>query len=100
MGNDTLVGGAGNDSLDGGAAGSDTASYIDATAGVTVSLALTAAQNTIGAGTDTLFNFENLTGSNFNDTLIGNSVANILNGGRATIRCSARWQRHAYRRCG
>ena len=54
--------------MDGGAAGSDTASYIDATAGVKVSLALAAAQNTIGAGTDTLFNFENLTGSNFNDT--------------------------------
>ena len=67
--------------MDGGAAGSDTASYFDATAGVTVSLAIAAAQNTIGAGVDTLFNFENLTGSNFNDTLTGNSVANILNGG-------------------
>ena len=62
-------------------AGSDTASYADATAGVTVSLAIAAAQNTIGAGVDTLVNFENLTGSNFNDTLTGNSVANILNGG-------------------
>ena len=80
-GNDTLMGGAGNDSMDGGAAGSDTASYADATAGVTVSLAIATAQNTIGAGVDTLVNFENLTGSNFNDTLTGNSVANILNGG-------------------
>src|SRR4029077_15109595 len=75
-------GGSGNDSMDGGAAGSDTASYqTGATAGVTVSLAIAAAQNTIGAGVDTLVNFENLTGSNFNDTLSGNSVANILNGG-------------------
>ena len=40
--------------MDGGAAGSDTASYADATAGVTVSLAIATAQNTIGAGTDTL----------------------------------------------
>ena len=61
-GNDTLNGGAGNDNMDGGAAGSDTASYADATAGVKVSLAIAAAQNTVGAGTDTLLNFENLTG--------------------------------------
>ena len=66
--------------MDGGAAGSDTASYADATAGVTVSLAIATAQNTIGAGTDTLFNFENLTGSNFNDKLTGNAAANILYG--------------------
>ena len=52
----------GNDSLDGGAAGSDTASYTDAAAGVTVSLAITTAQNTVGSGTDTLTNIENLTG--------------------------------------
>ena len=81
VGSDALAGGAGNDFLDGGAAGSDTASYFDATAGVTVSLANAAAQNTIGAGVDTLVNFENLTGSNYNDTLSGNSLANILNGG-------------------
>ena len=80
VGNDTLIGGAGNDFMDGGAAGSDTASYADATAGVTVSLAITTAQNTVGAGTDTLTNFENLTGSNLNDTLTGNAAANILNG--------------------
>ena len=81
VGNDTLLGGAGNDSLDGGAAGSDTASYADAAAGVTVSLAITTAQNTVGSGTDTLTNIENLTGSNLNDTLTGNTAANILNGG-------------------
>ena len=38
------------------------------------------AQNTGGAGIDTLFNFENLTGSGFNDTLTGNADANTLNG--------------------
>ena len=66
--------------MDGGAAGSDTASYADATAAVTVNLALTAAQNTGGSGSDTLLNFENLTGSNFNDKLSGNVGANTLNG--------------------
>ena len=80
-GNDTLIGGAGNDTLNGGAFGSDTASYADATAGVTVSLAISTAQNTVGAGTDTLINFENLIGSNLNDTLTGNSGPNILSGG-------------------
>ena len=80
VGNDTLNGGPGNDSM-GGGAGIDTASYADAPAGVTVSLVLQgAAQNTIGAGIDTLSNFENLTGSAFNDTLTGNAGANSLNG--------------------
>ena len=41
----------------------------------------TARQNTVGAGTDTLTNFENLTGSAFNDTLMGDAHANILSGG-------------------
>ena len=34
----------------------------------------------VGAGTDTLTNIENLTGSAFNDTLTGDSNANILSG--------------------
>jgi Ca2+-binding RTX toxin-like protein len=86
--NDTLTGNAGanvfeglggNDLLD-GAGGSDTASYANAASGVTVSLAIVGAQNTVGAGTDTLSNIENLTGSAFNDTLTGNAAANILSG--------------------
>ncbi len=79
-GNDVLDGGAGNDTLTGGA-GTDTASYASATAGVTVSLALTAAQNTVGAGTDTLATIENLLGSGFNDTLTGSTAANTIDGG-------------------
>ncbi|WP_341303147.1 retention module-containing protein [Pseudomonas sp. TMP25] len=79
-GNDILVGGAGNDTLSGGA-GIDTASYIDATSAVTVNLGLTTGQNTGGAGTDTLSSIENLIGSGFNDTLIGNNSANLLFGG-------------------
>ena len=68
--NDTLEGNSGTNVLAGGA-GIDTVSYQHALAGVTVSLALTTAQNTLGAGTDTLSGFEHLIGSAFNDTLIG-----------------------------
>ena len=78
--NDTLSGNAGSNVLNGGA-GIDTVSYTNAGAGVTVSLSLTGAQNTLGAGFDTLSNFENLTGSNFNDTLLGNAGNNVLDGG-------------------
>ena len=100
-GNDTLIGGGRQRHaiggcrqriMDGGAAGSDTASYADAAAGVTVSLAITTAQNTVGSGTDTLTNIENLTGSNLNDTLTGNTAANILNGGAGND-TPGRWRR-------
>ena len=68
-----------------GGLGTDTVSYADATSGangvgVTVNLALTTAQNTVTAGTDTLSGFENLTGSQFNDTLIGSAGVNVLTG--------------------
>ncbi|ASF48041.1 hypothetical protein [Methylovulum psychrotolerans] len=79
-GNDTLNGGADNDTLDGGA-GIDMALYSSATLGVSVNLALTTAQNTLGAGTDTLLNIENLTGSAYNDVLLGSTANNTLLGG-------------------
>lgn len=79
-GTDTIEGGAGDDVLHGGN-GTDTLTYAGATAGVTVSLATTAAQNTGGAGTDTVFSFEKLTGSGYNDTLTGDAGANTINGG-------------------
>ncbi|WP_332762111.1 retention module-containing protein [Pseudomonas koreensis] len=79
-GNDLLYSGAGNDLLDGGP-GSDTASYAHATAGVTVNLGLLGAQNTLGAGSDTLTGIENLLGSNFNDNLTGDNNSNVINGG-------------------
>ncbi len=88
-GSDVLNGGLGNDVLNGGSGG-DTAdynnmsiggtTYIGATAGVTVNLNLTGAQNTRGAGIDTLVSIESLNGTNFNDTFIGNSVNNTLAG--------------------
>ena len=77
--NDTLEGNGANNVLNGGA-GIDTVSYEHAAAAVTVSLAITAAQNTVGAGTDTLSLFENLTGSAFNDVLTGSTAANVLMG--------------------
>ena len=106
-GNDTLTGGNGADYLDGGAgdnvlnggadsdylvsgpgdetliggAGVDTVSYFAAAAGVTVSLAITSAQNTGGAGVDTITTVENLYGSAFADTLTGSNGANVLQGG-------------------
>ena len=87
--NDTLTGGAGNDILlpDGGNdsvvgnGGTDTVSYEDALAGVTVNLSLTAAQNTMGAGIDTLSGIENLTGSAHDDVLTGSNAVNVLIGG-------------------
>jgi Ca2+-binding RTX toxin-like protein len=80
-GNDTIDGGAGSDVLDGGSH-TNTVSYQSAGAGVTVSLDIQgSAQNTVGAGMDTLIEFANLIGSNFNDTLTGNGGSNTLNGG-------------------
>ncbi|MGF7150493.1 Ca2+-binding RTX toxin-like protein [Sphingomonas zeicaulis] len=79
-GNDLLQGGLGNDTLLGGA-GVDTASYATATTGVTVSLLDAAAQNTGGAGIDTLSSIENLIGSNHADTLTGNATGNSISGG-------------------
>ncbi|WP_155401184.1 Ig-like domain-containing protein, partial [Pseudomonas fluorescens] len=79
-GNDLLYSGAGNDLLDGGS-GIDTASYAHATGAVTVNLGLLVAQNTLGAGTDTLTGIENLVGSNFNDSLTGDNNNNVINGG-------------------
>ncbi|MBX7456784.1 hypothetical protein K3152_00845 [Qipengyuania sp. 1NDH17] len=78
---DTLDGGEGDDTIDGGN-GTDTASYASAAAGVTVSLALAGgAQDTVGAGSDTLVSIENLAGSSFADTLTGDENSNTLSGG-------------------
>ncbi|AHE51853.1 beta strand repeat-containing protein [Sphingomonas sanxanigenens] len=79
-GNDLLAGGLGNDLLSGGA-GIDTASYAAVGAGVTISLLVTAAQDTIGAGVDTLSSIENLVGSTMDDVLTGNAQNNAISGG-------------------
>jgi Ca2+-binding RTX toxin-like protein len=77
-GNDTLRGGVGGDALDGGN-GIDTASYVTSTSGVAVIL-LTGSGTRGDADEDTLVNIENLTGSSFNDTLLGNGDANTILG--------------------
>ena len=77
-GNDTLFGGNMNDKLTGGL-GIDTVSYANATGPVTVNLATKKA--TGAAGTDTLATIENVIGSDFNDTITGDALVNILDGG-------------------
>jgi len=75
----TLTGGGGGDRLEGGA-GSDTASYVTAGSAVTVSLATGGGAGSDAQG-DVLISIENLTGSAFNDTLVGDNNANVLAGG-------------------
>ncbi len=84
-GNDVLNGGVGADILMGDA-GSDTLSYANSTASVRVNLAVQAENSGEAAG-DTFYSIENVAGSSFNDTLIGDAGANILsgNGGNDTI---------------
>ena len=80
IGNDVLNGGAGIDYVDYTNGTRDGQAFIGATAGVTVNLNLVGAQNTKGAGLDTLVNIDNLTGSNYGDTLTGNGIRNVLSG--------------------
>lgn len=76
-GNDVLSGGPGNDTLDGGA-GIDTAAYTSTPGAVSVDLAAGTASG--AAGNDVLISIENIIGSAFNDTLIGDSGANLIRG--------------------
>ncbi|QLQ20339.1 MAG: hypothetical protein HZT43_19690 [Exiguobacterium profundum] len=59
----------------------DTLSYeFGATGGITLDLSDTGAQTTGGSGTDTVTNFEHLIGSNYDDWLVSNDGANLLDG--------------------
>jgi Ca2+-binding RTX toxin-like protein len=78
-GNDILFGGPGNDVIS-GSVGNDTVSYFFAPAGVTVTLATSALQNTGGHGRDNILFMENLFGSTFADRLAGNAGANAIAG--------------------
>jgi Ca2+-binding RTX toxin-like protein len=90
-GTDTLNGGAGNDMLAGGELGDvlnggfgiDTAIYSSSSAAVTVNLAFGTASGGDADG-DTLTSIENVTGSSFNDMLVGSTAANTLDGGDGT----------------
>ena len=89
-GNDTISGGAGNDSFvatlsDGndryiGGAGIDTYDLSGTSAGATVNLT-TGTSTSSQTGTDTLATIENIIGSSGNDTITGSAAANVLNGG-------------------
>jgi Ca2+-binding RTX toxin-like protein len=105
-GDDTLIGGGGADVLRGGGgadvitggAGSDTASYRTSADGVTVDL--TDNGNNAGgdAAGDILTGIENLAGSDFNDTLVGDNGANVLMAAMAMTRPSPYRQRQDHRR--
>ncbi len=73
-----IEGGAGADTLAGGL-GIDTVSYRGSSAGVTVNLLTNAVSGGDAAG-DVLSGFENVTGSQFDDTLIASNVANAFDG--------------------
>ncbi|WP_296583402.1 calcium-binding protein [Xanthobacter sp.] len=85
-GDDLIIGGAGADTMDGGT-GIDTLSYAGSTLSVSVTLGASGAQTTATGATgsdasgDKLKNFENLIGSQADDTLKGNTSNNVLDGG-------------------
>ncbi len=92
-GNDWLIGGIGKDTLYGGAhsgtlrsrtnnltGGGDTASYAEATSGVTVNLGTNSGSRGEATG-DRLFNIENLLGSAYGDVLIGDAGDNDIDPG-------------------
>ncbi len=79
-GNDRLIGGAGNDTIDGGE-GQDVVAYTNASGGVSVDLSLQQASNDGDGGADILLNIEDVGGSAFDDTIVGDDGANILLGG-------------------
>ncbi len=74
---DRLFGGEGDDILDGWS-GFDIADYNEALGGVTVDLDISTAQDTLGAGVDTLLRIEAIRGSDFDDILYGNAGNNTL----------------------
>ena len=84
LGDDFIEGLAGNDTLDGGM-GVDTVSYKSAESGVRVNLSTQWAvsiskNNEANIGRDTVINFEDIFGSNYDDWLIGDHRSNVLNG--------------------
>lgn len=79
-GNDTLSGGSGADSLDGGAGTRDIASYSNATTGLRADLQVMAT-NTGEAFGDVFSGIEGLYGTDSSDSLLGDTGANVINGG-------------------
>ena len=90
-GNDAVQGGAGDDWIDGGrgantlggGSGVDTVSFASALGAVTVDLA---ASTVSGGPATTISGFESAVGGRYNDTFIGTSGVNRLEGGRGEDR--------------
>lgn len=80
-GYDQFYASRGSDFIDGGD-GYDQINYSDASVGVSVDLA--ACVGTHGQYTDTLINIENVAGTDFNDTLLGNGDSNYIIGLRGS----------------
>jgi Ca2+-binding RTX toxin-like protein len=78
-GDDTLIGGAGADTLAGGN-GTDTASYAGSNAAVAINLATNTHSGGHAAG-DNLSGIEHIIGSDYNDSIAGDSIGNLLSGG-------------------
>ncbi len=77
-GNDSLVGGAGADSFDGGD-GYDVVSYATASSGISINLLVRAYLGE--AQGDVFESIEEIEGSYFADTLVGDATSNIFRGG-------------------
>ncbi|MFJ2754150.1 calcium-binding protein [Nocardioides sp. NPDC087217] len=84
-GNDVILPGAGNDKVYGGS-GVDTLSYASISRPLSVSMGLTSAQNTGGAGTDLISAFERLIGGSGLDVLVGGPVSEVITGGAGNDR--------------
>lgn len=80
-GDDLILYGLGNDRMDGGT-GIDTISYENAPNRIEINLTTSQAISTIWPRFyETILNFENVIGTNFDDKIYGNSKKNILMGG-------------------
>jgi RTX calcium-binding nonapeptide repeat (4 copies) len=85
----TLRGGPGGDNFTGGP-GTDLADYSDHTAGVTVDLADTAADQGAAGEGDTLAEMENIVSGKGSDVLSGNAARNWIDGGAGADEISGR----------
>ena len=84
-GDDFLAGGLGDDVIDGGDGFDRVSHFADATSGVTVDLNLQGIAQNTGQGWDTLINIENVSGTQYGDTLTGDGNDNVLWGSAATV---------------
>lgn len=81
-GSDALEGGGGKDTLDGGSgSGIDIAVYSGHGSAITVNLGTLGDQTLASGLINSLIGIEGVVGTRYNDTLVGNGLANVLDGG-------------------